>query len=845
MRYEKKFSCFYGRQFLFILFSLSILVGNIWADADRTYEIVINAYCDPAADPEIACGQADASVAYCCHGTRNDFEQFYHDQIPNLNKIYQSTGISFRIAEFKYNFTDVRYARINWDLLRTDEGKQLVRELQQQAASDPDRINLYVLGGGGLGGGFSQIPIYNDRAHDDDYYGIFVGAATVYSDLAHELGHYFCLAHPFTFLDRPDMDWDGNEEPDGNLTRPVSHDGDGLADTPEDPGIIENNPIEAGHDCNGSCYTGFCSESIWSPNHCTSDAQCEQTGSGECVINRDRVDPSNVIDGHEWCEITNIHNDVDSGSPMTQYCDITCFIASYGALPTYFHPDGSLIISYYKGVCNGPYVVDGNRKEAFTGQQLEMIQRCNQTVPERQSLTNVCENRGGDTDNDGTCDMDDICPYADDDTCSSTDLDGDNIVNGIDNCPTIQNVSQFDLDADGEGDECDFDDDGDGCIDLRDDDPRHSQRRVSYIETPLCEQKVRSVYGPAGQDSDNDGVLDCDIESTDDDDDGIPDSEDPCPTIKADRFDPTTGQPEQNWSDCVVASDARACPPLEIEQCLYGCNLSFLVKLVSRVNPADMITFDNFMSYGDTLYFPALAGITVSQTARLFSGGTFRGEISKNTIAAKQKDWNVTKRPPLALELWSRSPAKRIRVLAEFWPDSVLYRGIANGRALAVRILDRNRIEISAVWSMGFKKGDIFLDRDGDDVPDPSDNCQNVPNKYQRDRDRDRIGDACDPDFDQSGYVTRAEVLYIQDCLGVDPKLRANYLDIQESNLGPPNPPIADLIKAYRCREADLNNDGMINNEDLGAAFRLLEKVPGPSGIHRIMLDEGNIRFKK
>jgi hypothetical protein len=44
-------------------------------------------------------------------------------------------------------------------------------------------------------------------------------------------------------------------------------------------------------------------------------------------------------------------------------------------------------------------------------------------------------------------------------------------------------------------------------------------------------------------------------------------------------------------------------------------------------------------------------------------------------------------------------------------------------------------------------------DQDGDGVIDAVDDCLLAPHADQRDTDRDGIGNACDPDFDQNGVV--------------------------------------------------------------------------------------------
>jgi uncharacterized repeat protein (TIGR01451 family) len=97
----------------------------------------------------------------------------------------------------------------------------------------------------------------------------------------------------------------------------------------------------------------------------------------------------------------------------------------------------------------------------------------------------------------------------------------------------------------------------------------------------------------------------------------------------------------------------------------------------------------------------------------------------------------------------------------------------------------------------------IAPDSDGDGVPDDADNCTLVANPTQCNSDGDAFGNACDGDFDDSGFV--------------------NYGDLAALKLGffgqslPPD-----------YSELDMDCDGLINFVDLGRFKAVFGQPPGP-----------------
>ena len=123
------------------------------------------------------------------------------------------------------------------------------------------------------------------------------------------------------------------------------------------------------------------------------------------------------------------------------------------------------------------------------------------------------------------------------DPINNADSDSDGVNDLTDNCPNTNNPLQYDSDLDGDGDECDYDDDNDGITDNSGDDcPRGG---------------AWNWTSDATTDFDNDGCKDS-SEDLDDDNDGIEDSDDLCLSSYA---------PPRDWwvSDSSNDIDADGC----------------------------------------------------------------------------------------------------------------------------------------------------------------------------------------------------------------------------------------------------------------------------------------------
>ena len=153
-----------------------------------------------------------------------------------------------------------------------------------------------------------------------------------------------------------------------------------------------------------------------------------------------------------------------------------------------------------------------------------------------------------------------ICGNGIDENCiggveNVCDTDADGISDATDNCPAIYNPDQLDSDADGQGNECDEDDDNDGIPDTTDCDPVNPA--INLNATEICGN---------GIDENCNGMADDICPPVDTDGDGLADTNDNCPnTSNTNQLD-TDGDGQGNVCDEDDDNDGTAdtndCSPL-------------------------------------------------------------------------------------------------------------------------------------------------------------------------------------------------------------------------------------------------------------------------------------------
>ena len=343
-----------------------------------------------------------------------------------------------------------------------------------------------------------------------------------------------------------------------------------------------------------------------------------------------------------------------------------------------------------------------------------------------------------DIDNDLIANRIDNCPTVFNPGQEDADKDGKG--DACDNCPLTFNPGQEDMDSDGIGDVCDDDMDGDGCKNNVDQHPDSRLARSGGWVSGTCNPRSGITYASEAGNHDGDSLLDC--EDLDDDGDGIPDDQDPCPLV----FGANAGQC-QEFRDCgVIRNDWWTV-------CAFGgCN-EFQARFREVINPdpTRVVVFDQVAIVNQTLYLQPSAGVTVQQASRVIVPQLVAGRFS--AAGGAPSLWRV--------ELWTRpvngQPARLIAVVGDYDPAAVNLAQTDTGTVLAFKpALPGVPATLGATWHVGDQPSTATEDTDGDGLPD------GWENRYGLDR-----GSAADAllDSDNDGASNLAEFKS-----GTDPK---------------------------------------------------------------------------
>ena len=361
-----------------------------------------------------------------------------------------------------------------------------------------------------------------------------------------------------------------------------------------------------------------------------------------------------------------------------------------------------------------------------------------------------------------------------------------------------------------------YDTDGDGCTDCEDEHPDRAFVVVGERKGPCCTGS-HLVYHFEGEDTDGDGARDC--EDPDDDNDGIPDADDPCQL---------GGSCDQKDACPCAPNDWVVCKPFE-------CGPYFL-KLFDKGDPANALVFERIEIVNLAFYLQPLAGMSAAESAHAIlslgkgvGGGSGGGQQSQSAQR-------------VLLELWERDifPGKDRRLvqvgdfdLAEFdfeafEGEKLLYLEPPHGKQQG---------QLGGVWVVGESLGFVQPDDDHDGAPNAFDNCPSDANADQKDTDGNGVGDECEiqisavgrqvpGDGNQDGKLDISDAVHLLGIL---------FLGVGEAPCGDKTLGHGDNIRLL-----DSNGDGRVDLSDSVAviSFLFLGGPPPVRGTECIQIDQ-------
>jgi hypothetical protein len=319
-----------------------------------------------------------------------------------------------------------------------------------------------------------------------------------------------------------------------------------------------------------------------------------------------------------------------------------------------------------------------------------------------------------DSDFDEVIDLIDNFPF---DPHETEDKDADKIGDNTDNCPTVANKEQLDLDRDTIGDSCDHDKDNDGVVNTSDNCPIVANKEQLDLDGD-------TIGDSCDHDKDNDGVVN---------------TSDNCPTVankeQLDLDDDTVGDScDHDKDNDGVVNTSDNCPivankeQLDLDGDTVGDSCDH-----DKDNDGVVNTSDNCPIVANKEQLD-LDGDTIGDSCDHDNDNDGVVNTSDNCPIVANKE---------QLDL----DGDTVGDSCDHDKDND---GVVNTSDNCPIVANKEQLDLD-----GDTVGDSCdHDKDNDGVVNTSDNCPNTVNRSQSNFDSDAYGDVCDPDEDNDGVFS-------------------------------------------------------------------------------------------